>query len=77
MRTQKPVLQSDPDKSDNTKLTEVKKLSRIKKKERETRKKMIENFSLLFYGPFESPKAVNTESTEKLQRNGILLLGKI
>lgn len=76
MRTQKPVLQSDPDKSGNTKLTEVKKLSRIKKK-RERRKKMIENFSLLFYGPFESPKAVNTECTEKLQRNGILLLGKI
>lgn len=76
MRTQKPVLQSDPDKSGNTKLMEVKKLSRIKKK-RERRKKMIENFSLLFYGPFESPKAVNTESTEKLQRNRILLLGKI
>lgn len=76
MRTQKPVLQSDPDKSDNTKLTEVKKFSRIKKK-RETRKKMIENMNLLFYGPFESPKAVDTESTEKLQRNEILLLRKI
>lgn len=39
MRTQKPVLQSDPDKSDNTKLTEVKKLSRIKKKrERQERR---------------------------------------
>lgn len=39
MRTQKPVLQSDPDKNGNTKLTEVKKLSRIKKKrEREERR---------------------------------------
>lgn len=73
MRTQKPVLQSDPDKSDNTKLM-VKKLSRIKKEREE---KMTENMSLLFYGSFEPPKAVNTESTEKLQRNGILLLRRI
>lgn len=38
---------------------------------------MIENMNLLFYGPFESPKAVDTESIEKLQRNEILLLRKI
>lgn len=49
----KPVLQSAPDQRDSSKPVEVGKLLSRKKKWRKT---VIENMSLLFSGPFKSPK---------------------